>query len=337
VELRAPTVATMVALWASTAEAQSPLNYVAAGSGAKANATLPLTWGVIVVSVAVTIAIAMLLAAAIWRRPGMALAERMAVGPAEGGTRFLWIGVGVSTAALLATVVWTVEVLAAITRPPTPPGLTIEITARQWWWQVRYLDHDARRIFTTANEIHIPTGAPVLFKLVGGDVIHSFWVPQLGGKTDLIPGQTNEQWLEADTAGAYRGQCTEYCGLEHARMAFVVVAQTPGDFAAWRAHQLAPDTAPDSGLLASGATYFAEKCGGCHAVRGSEAAGSLGPDLSHFATRQTIGAGLLPNTPQTLAQWIADPQGLKPGNLMQKPELSAAQSAQIAAYLETLK
>jgi cytochrome c oxidase subunit 2 len=325
VELRAPIFAS------------APLEYMTAGGGWKANATLPLTWGVTAVSIVVIVSICVLLAMAIWRRPGLVPAERMAVGPDEGGGRLLWVGVGLSTLAMLATVAWTVEVLAAIVRAPSPPTVSIEITARQWWWQVRYLDRDARGIFLTANEIHIPTGTPVTFKLIGGDVIHSFWVPALGGKTDLIPGQTNELWLEADKPGTYRGQCTEYCGLEHAKMAFVVVAQTPGDFAAWRAHQMMPDAMPSGSVLASGAAYFGDKCGACHAVRGSEAAGSLGPDLSHFAGRQTIGAGLIANTPQNLAQWIADPQGIKPGNFMQKPELSREQSAQIVAYIETLR
>ncbi len=313
------------------------MNYVAGASGAKASATLPLTWGVIGVSVAVMVIVAALLALAIWRRPGIALATRMAIGPDKGGTNFLWVGVGISTLALLATIVWTVKVLAEIGKPTVTPALTIEVTAHQWWWEVRYLDNDTRAIFTTANEIHIPTGTPVQFKLIGGDVIHSFWVPALAGKTDLIPGQTNEIWLEADKPGTYRGQCTEYCGLEHAKMAFVVVADTPRDFAAWRSHQIAPDVTPGGGVLASGAVYFGMKCGSCHAVRGSDAAGVLGPDLSHFATRQTIAAGVLANTPQNLSAWIDDPQGIKPGNLMQKPELSLEQRGQIVAYLETLK
>ena len=298
---------------------------------------MPLTWGVIGISLAVMAIIAVLLALAIWRRPGIARAERMEVRPDKDGTNFLWAGVGISTLALFATIVWTVEVLADIGKPPAPPGLTVEVTAHQWWWEERYLDPDARRIFTTANEIHIPTGTPVLFKLIGGDVIHSFWVPALAGKTDMIPGQTNELWLEASRPGTYRGQCSEYCGLEHAKMAFVVVADTPRDFAMWRMHQLVPDMAPSGGVLASGAAYFGNKCGSCHAVRGSEAAGVLGPDLSHFTGRQTIAAGVLANTPQNLDAWIADPQAIKPGSLMQKPELSPEQRGQIVAYLETLR
>lgn len=322
------------------ANAETPLNYVADSSGAKASAILPLTWGVIVVSIVVVIVIGALLAGAIWHRPGLAVApeQKLELRGEGGGLSWLWIGVSVSTLALLATVVWTVDVLAKVTAPPVAPTLTIEITARQWWWRVRYLDADASRVFATANEIHIPTGTPVLFKLIGADVIHSFWVPQLSGKTDLIPGQTNELWLEADRPGVYRGQCTEYCGLEHAKMAFLVIAHSPEDFAAWRVHQLrdAP-MAQTGGAVASGAAYFTMKCGACHAVRGTDAAGSLGPDLSHLHTRQTLAAGILPNTPEMLGRWIADPQSLKPGSLMPRPELSGVQRAQIVAYLETLE
>ena len=319
--------------------ADTPLNYVSNGSGSRASATLPLTWGTLAISVIVIVVISALLIGAIWHRPGLRATpdQPLALERAGGGLNWLWIGVGVSTLALFGTVVWTVAVLAQVNAPPSAPVLTIEVTAHQWWWEVRYPGGGAARVFKTANEIHIPTGMPVLFKLSGGDVIHSFWVPALSGKTDLIPGLTNALWLEADRPGTYRGQCAEYCGLEHAKMAFVVVAQPPAAFEAWRAHQLEDAVAPAGGLLASGAAYFAMKCGGCHAVRGSDAAGVLGPDLSHFATRQSIGAGLLANTPQNLARWIADPQGLKPGNLMQKPELTETQAAQIVAYVETLK
>ncbi len=236
----------------------------------------------------------------------------MTVGPDKGGIDFLWVGVGISTLALLATIVWTVEVLAAIGKPPAPPGLTVEVTAHQWWWEVRYLDPDARRIFTTANEIHIPTGTPGAVQADRRRRDPFVLGAGTGGQDRSDPGQTNELWLEADTPGTYRGQCTEYCGLEHAKMAFVVVADTPRDFATWRMHQMVPDIAPSSGALASGAGYFEDKCGACHTVRGSDAAGMLGPDLSHFAARRSIAAGILANTPQNLMAWIADPQGIKP-------------------------
>jgi cytochrome c oxidase subunit II len=322
----------------ATAASAAPLNYLTS-FGTKADATRPLTWGVMLISIAVVVIISLLLIGAIWRRPGLAPVtpgERMHVGPDSGGLNWLWIGVGLSSIVLLFSVVWTVAVLAEIARPANKPSVTIEVTGKQWWWQVRYLSDDPSGIFATANEIHIPTGQPILFKLIGGDVIHSFWVPALAGKTDTIPGQTNETWLEARTAGTYRGQCTEYCGIEHAHMSLVVIAQSPSAFAVWKAHQLQSPAMPNGQALA-GMNDFRMRCAGCHAVRGTDAAGVLGPDLSHLMQRTTLGAGTLPNDPQHLAQWVSDPQGVKPGNLMQKPELSGPELAAIDTYLGTLQ
>jgi cytochrome c oxidase subunit 2 len=327
-----------LACTATASASIAPLNYLTS-LGAKADATRPLTWGVMLVSVTVVVLVALLLIGAIRHRPGIPAAapgQRLDVGPDSGGLNWLWIGVGLSSVVLLLSVVWTVVVLAEIARPARKPAVVIEVTGKQWWWQVRYLSDDPAQIFATANEIHIPTGEPVLFKLVGGDVIHSFWIPALAGKTDAIPGQTNETWLEAREPGVYRGQCTEYCGIEHAHMSLVVIAQSPPDFAAWEAHQLQSPAMPNGQALA-GMNDFNMRCAGCHAVRGTNAAGALGPDLSHLMQRTTLGAGTLPNDPQHLAQWISDPQGVKPGNLMQKPELSGAELAAIDTYLGTLQ
>ena len=187
---------------ACEAFAAAPLNYLSS-HGTKADITLGLTLGVTAISTFVVLAIAALLAFALWRRPGLAQepGERIAVTRPAGGVSWLWIGTGISTAVLCGTIIWTVEVLAQVAEPPTPAPVTIEVTGQQWWWQVRYLSADPSRVFTTANEIHIPVGEPVRFRLIGGDVIHSFWVPQLAGKMDAIPGQTNETWLEAAGAG----------------------------------------------------------------------------------------------------------------------------------------
>lgn len=318
--------------------AAAPLNYLTS-AGDKADAVVPLTWGVIIISIAVVVIISLLVAGAIWRRPGIApqpAGSKIAVDEETDGLSWIWIGVGISSLVLLFTVVWTMVVLAKVTSPATKPALTIEVTGRQWWWQVRYLSNGPSQVFFTANEIHIPAGQPVEFKLVGGDVIHSFWFPALGGKTDAIPGQTNETWLEAHKPGIYNGQCTEYCGLQHAKMGMLLIAQTPRDFAAWRAHQLQSPARPASGGQWAGLANFTTHCGSCHAVRGTDAAGSLGPDLSHLMQRHTIAAGILPNDPQNLDRWISDPQAIKPGALMQKPELSANERASIISYLETL-
>jgi cytochrome c oxidase subunit 2 len=293
---------------------------------------------VLTVSLIVILAISLLLAGAIWHRPALRMrpGETASVSPEEGGMTWLWLGVSLSAVVLLATVVWTVIVLARIVGPGAKPAVTIEVTGRQWWWQVRYLsdgpDGNPARIFATANEIHIPAGEPVRLKLIGGDVIHSFWVPQLAGKMDAIPGQTNETWIEARAPGTWRGQCTEYCGVQHAHMGFVVVADTKAGFARWWAHQLAP--APATGL--SGQVLFVAHCGGCHTVRGTDAIGTLGPDLSHLMSRGTIAAGMLPNDTPNRARWIREPQLLKPGVLMPASDLNSTQLADINAYLRTL-
>jgi cytochrome c oxidase subunit 2 len=159
-------------------------------------------------------------------------------------------------------------------------------------------------------------------------VIHSFWVPQLAGKMDAIPGQINETWIEASAPGSYSGQCTEYCGLQHAKMQFRVIAQAPADFRAWQAHQLDAAATTDHD--------FVQNCGGCHSVRGTEANGTLGPDLSHLMQRSTLASGALPNDAPTLSRWIADPQSLKPGNRMPTVPLSPAEHDRIVQYLETL-
>jgi cytochrome c oxidase subunit 2 len=312
----------------------APLQYLS-GAGDKAAPVVSLTWGVIIISVIVMVAITVLLVGAIWHRPGLKMVpgEKSAIGPDKGGMTWLWSGVGVSTLALLFTVVWTMVVLARIEAPATAPAVTIEITGKQWWWQARYISADPAHGFVTADEIHIPAGQPVRLRLIGGDVIHSFWVPALAGKMDAIPGQTNETWLEARGPGRYRGQCTEYCGMQHAHMGLVVIADTPDVFKAWWDHQLespAADNVP-------GQDVFEAHCGGCHSVHGTDAAGDLGPDLSHLMTRTTLAAATLPDDHADLAHWISDPQAVKPGSLMPAPEVSGGERAEIVSYLETLK
>jgi cytochrome c oxidase subunit 2 len=177
----------------------------------------------------------------------------------------------------------------------------------------------------------------VLLRLDGGDVIHSFWVPQLSGKTDTIPGQTNLAWLEADRPGRYRGQCTEYCGLEHAKMAFEVVADTPEAFAQWRRAQLQTAPPPTDPAAQRGLAFFQYRCSLCHSVRGTSAASYYGPDLTHLMSRSKIAAGTLPNTRGNLSGWVDGPQAIKPGTLMPDQKLSGNQLNDVVAYLETLR
>lgn len=270
----------------------APLQYLT-GAGTKATPVVTLTWAVLIVAISVVVIISALVIVGYLRRPHVSLqpGEHSDVGSRQTGLNWILIGVGISCVALLFTVVWTALVLADVERPGIQPAVTLEITGRQWFWEVRYLSPNPAQIFTTANEIHIPAGEPVRLKLIGGDVIHSFWVPQLAGKMDAIPGQINETWFEAAAPGVYRGQCTEYCGVQHAHMGIVVIADMPADFKKWWDHQLQFPTQPAS----EGAELFEAHCGGCHTVRGTDAAGTKGPDLSHLMTRSTIAAGFLPN------------------------------------------
>jgi|SRR6185312_7303841 len=317
-----------------------PMSYLTT-YGPRADPATGLTWGLIVLSLAVVAIVTVLVAAGVLRRRQRLAGDGftgLAVGPERGGLAFVWTGVGLTLLALIAALVWTVAVMAAVGSPPARPALTLEITGHQWWWEARYLGANPTQTFVTANEIHIPVGRPVLVRLAGADVIHSFWIPALSGKTDTIPGRTNLAWLQADRPGVYRGQCTEYCGLQHAHMAAVVEADPPAAFEAWRQAQLAPAAAPaPDGPAAAGAQLFVERCGACHAVRGSEAGGAAGPDLTHLMSRATLAAGTVPNTVSGLAGWIANPQALKPGARMPVTGLSGAELGEVTAYLETLR
>jgi cytochrome c oxidase subunit 2 len=330
---------TFVVLAAALCKAEAPMNYLTA-YGSKARMVLPLTWAVLVVSVVVILVILFFVAAGAWRNGRSLPREKIAglpVGHTKSGLPWIYIGVGVTGVVLLGTIVWTMIVLQRVDRVPSDAGLTIEVIGHQWWWEVKYRNADPSQIFTTANEIHIPTGKPVKFELKSADVIHSFWVPPLNGKTDTVPGQTNVTWLEASKPGIYRGQCTEYCGLQHAHMALLVIAQSPEDFAAWRRHQLADDPKPATAALANATATFVTRCGSCHSVRGTAAAGIVGPDLSHLMTRKTIAAGTLPNNAGNLAAWIADPQAIKPGAFMPTLGLSGPELVQVRLFLESLK
>jgi cytochrome c oxidase subunit 2 len=217
-------------------------------------------------------------------------------------------------------------------------GLSIEVTAHQWWWEVRYNDVDASNVFTTANEIHIPVGVPVTFTLRAGDVIHSFWVPNLGGKKDLIPGKVSTVWLQADKPGVYRGQCAEYCGLQHARMALWIVADPQDQFNAWRQNQTQTSVPPATDSQRHGQQVFlSSTCVMCHAINGTQAGSNIGPNLTHVASRNTIAAATLSNTRDHLAHWITDSQSFKPGNKMPQNNLSDQDLQAVVDYLENLK
>jgi len=218
--------------------------------------------------------------------------------------------------------------------PPTHQENSLLIVAHQWWWEVRYPGTD----IVTANEIHIPVNQPQQVGLRSADVIHDFWVPELGRKMDIIPGIENRSWFAADVPGTYLGACAEYCGQEHAWMRIRVIAQTPEDFARWEQEQLVVPATPTDGDAARGAQDFQQlSCASCHTIRGTAANERIGPDLTHVASRQTIAAGRLENTPGNLAKWLLEPDLVKPGCKMPNLHLPREQLNSLVAYLETLK
>jgi cytochrome c oxidase subunit 2 len=222
--------------------------------------------------------------------------------------------------------------------PSSKAALTVTVRGQQWWWQFIYAGNGLDGEFQTANELHIPVGQDVKLRLESADVIHSFWVPSLAGKLDLIPGRINELTLHAERAGIYRGQCAEYCGLQHSHMAVLVIVDDEASYQSWLQGQQRERLPPADAQAAAGEAVFMSKpCAVCHTIRGTSAAGTTGPDLTHVGSRQTIAAGLLPNTRGSLAAWIADPQTPKPGNNMPLVPLSAEELKQVSAYLESLK
>ena len=261
-----------------------------------------------------------------------------------------WIagaGVAFPVTVLTALLAWSTWRSGQLTVQSSQLPLMVSITARMWWWEVRYPDPAGGPDIAAANEIHIPTGRPVYVAINSADVIHSLWVPALNGKMDAMPGRVTGLTLHADKAGVYRGQCAEYCGAQHARMALHVVAHAPGDYHAWLAHQRQPAAAPShaaaGAFLARGRQAFIEqRCSACHTIRGvggeSDQHSRAGPDLTHVGSRLHIAAGTLRNHRGSLAGWIADPQGIKPGaHMPAATDIDGKTLRALATYLESLK
>jgi len=297
-------------------------------------------WGMAIAAAAIWAGVMSLLALALLpRQRGVdqwALAEDYRETP-RGGLALVVAGGIVMPVIVLGVLAFVgSRALAAQVTPASPTAFEVDVTGHQFWWEVHYPSQQ----ITTANEIHVPVGQSVQLTLHGADVIHSFWVPQLMGKMDLIPGQTNTTWLRADAPGVYRGQCAEYCGLQHAHMAFLVIADPPDQFAAWAAAQAQPASQPTDPALQDGAQVFARQgCIGCHAIRygAGDTGGKIGPDLTHLASRGTIAAGTLDNTRGNLGGWIMNSQALKPGNLMPPMPMDGPSLQALLTYLESLK
>ena len=249
------------------------------------------------------------------------------------------------TTATAATVITLFIILVASVRTgnalasvPALNAMNIEVKGHQWWWEINYPDFRPDQQVGTANEIHIPVGRPIRLKVTADDVIHSVWIPALAGKIDAIPSRQNMMWLQADKPGLYRGQCAEYCGLQHAHMVLFVVAESPEDFNKWLENQRKPAPTPNNPTLARGQQVFMNSpCVVCHTIRGTGANGQVAPDLTHVSSRQTIAAGTLPNNRGSLGGWITDSQRVKPGNRMPPINIASEDLDPLISYLGSLR
>lgn len=289
-------------------------------------------WLMLWISAGVFAVVLLLMAIAMWRGRGASMhtLDRTEV---RWGTPFIIVAGIVVPAIILASLfVYSLREMNALAAPGRNASLQIGVVARDWWWEVRYPNGA-----TTANEIHIPVGETVRVTLTTADVIHSFWVPQLQVKADHIPGRTTSVWLEAAEPGRYRGQCAEFCGLQHANMAFYVVAQSPSEFDQWLEKQAEPAEDPESTSEFDGYEIFmSSSCAGCHTIRGTPANGELAPDLTHVASRDTIAGGILRATRSNITGFISDPHRYKPGVTMPPTELTDSEIESVVDYLEGL-
>ncbi len=292
--------------------------------GAEAAAIRTLTVALVAGAIVIALGVAVLMRHAVRAAPG-SLDHR-------GGMRMvLWLGAILPTIVLAALLLFALPAMRP--RAIAAGDLRIDVTGEQFWWRVDYAA-PGRAPVIAADEIRIPVGRPVLFRLTAGDVIHSFWIPGLAGKMDMIPGRINLLPVQATRAGRFRGACTEFCGLSHARMAFDVVAMPAAKFDRWLAREAAPATA-----TAGAGPFLANGCGGCHAVRGlAGATGAIGPDLTHFGGRGALAAGTWPMTTAAIAGFIRDPHAAKPGARMPAfPQIAPAEAAAIATWLKALR
>lgn len=310
-------------------------------AGPQAGRIEGLWWLMFWVCSAVFVLVMAALAGALLRPRRRRESDQPAAFPPESHRRMTrWVGGAVATTVVLLFVllvasVGTGRALESLSAPRAP---AVKITGHQWWWQVEYEDPIPGRSVATANEIHIPTGRPVHVRLASSDVIHSFWVPSLHGKRDLIPGHDTEIWIQADRPGVYRGQCAEFCGHQHALMGLLVIAEPPARFDAWYGAQLQPAALPKTWQQQKGRQLVETlPCALCHNVQGTQASGKTGPDLTHLASRRTLAAGTLPNTPGDLAGWLLDPQTIKPGNHMPANSMASEDLQALLAYLEILR
>lgn len=310
--------------------------------GPGARRVADLWWAMLIAAVVVSVAVLALLGYALWRRRTPAPGDReLAPTSPDDDRRGAWlilIGGGIAPAAIVGGLFILSLITLGAVHGRRDADLVVEIVGWQWWWEVRYLTEAPGGVFTTANELRIPVGQRVELRLDAQDVIHSFWVPALQGKRDLVPGRRTITWIQADAPGIYRGQCAEFCGVQHARMNLLVEALTPEEFIIWRERARSDAAPPSTAEAVRGqGVFMREACATCHTIRGTRAGGTLGPDLTHLASRQTLAAGTLPNTRGHLGGWIANPQELKPGALMPRVALAPDDLHALLDYLQTLR
>jgi cytochrome c oxidase subunit 2 len=311
--------------------------------GPKAQAISQLNWFLVVVATVVYVAVIAALFYALRRattRPVAFEADDVEE-PGRERSRMRWVAGAVAVSALILLLFVFVDVSTArsISQVGGVRPLRIDVVGHQWWWEVKYPDlGNPHNTVETANEIHVPVGRAVFIKMTSDDVIHSFWAPNLDGKKDLIPGHETRTWFRADSAGVYRGQCAEFCGFQHAKMAFFIVAEPRIQFEHWLETQRSSASTPSDSLAQAGERVFLSgTCAMCHTISGTGAGSKVGPDLTHLASRRTIAAGTLPNNTGNLAGWILDPQRIKPGTKMPPNQLDPESLRALLAYLGTLK
>jgi len=293
------------------------------------------TWWLLAISIAVYVVVmaALLIALARRRRESddlPATTSRL--------TRNVGVAVVLTVLTLIGIAASSVVAGRGLYSPSGAGAITVDVVGHQWWWDFQYHDVTPSDVFTSPNELHIPVGVPVVIKAMSTDVIHSFWVPNLMGKRDLIPGIVTNTWIQADEPGVYRGQCAEFCGHQHAHMALNVVAEPMDEFLTWIQHQREPAAEPSTDLERRGQQVFLQSpCVTCHAIRGTDAGSHVGPELTHVASRLTLAAGTLPNARGHLAGWIANSQSIKPGNRMPPNPLAPDDLQAVLAYVRSLR
>jgi cytochrome c oxidase subunit 2 len=307
-----------------------------------------LSWWMIAVATLVWLAVTGCVLWALWSRRRSVAIEGAPESPGNRGESSRGATLAVATATALTVVIlfafmaYDFVVGRAHAQPHDPldadGALSVTVVGRQWWWEFIYDDTVPEKRLSTANELHIPAGVPILLALRSPDVIHSAWIPRLAGKQDLTPGYFTALRFTADSAGVYEGVCAEFCGAQHANMRFQVVAHPPEEFQRWRARESAPASPPTDPLAREGEKVFlASTCAACHAVAGTDARGTIGPALTHVASRRAIAANTVANTPENMARWIRDPQRIKPGTQMPSNDMPESSLRALVAYLRSLR